>query len=141
MDKDAKGIIGEVTEGGYPVIYSFVNELPAEKIRKDLNWLVVISWKYDGVSNNGMPNKDLNTSMIELEDILEELYETNSFAERAYSRTGNNLKEFVFYISNRDLFLGKFNDMAKGKPRFPIEINFYDDPSWSDYENLIRDFS
>lgn len=79
--------------------------------------------------------------MIELEDILEELFETNSFAERAYSRTGNNLKEFVFYISNRYLFLNKFNDMAKGKPRFPIEIKFYDDPSWSDYESLIKDFS
>lgn len=59
MDKEAKGIIGEATEGGYPVIYSFVNELPAKEIRRDLNWLVVISWKYDGVSNNGMPSKDL----------------------------------------------------------------------------------
>lgn len=33
----------------------FVNELPESEVRNQLAWLTVLSWKYDGATNNGMP--------------------------------------------------------------------------------------
>jgi hypothetical protein len=50
-----KGIIGKYTEDGSPVILKFVNEFPTEDVRNVYRWLTVISWKYDGKQNNGMP--------------------------------------------------------------------------------------
>ena len=58
------GIIGRVYEDGLLVIYKFVNEMPSETIRTNLTWLTVISWKYDGKSNNGMPNSEENQNFF-----------------------------------------------------------------------------
>ena len=65
--EEEKGIIGRVCEDGLPVIYKFVNELPQDSVRSNLSWLTVISWKYDGESNNGMPLNDENQSMVVLD--------------------------------------------------------------------------
>jgi hypothetical protein len=56
-ETEEKGIIGQYTENGYPVIMKFVNELPEKQILDRLPLLVVVSWKYDGGKNNGMPEK------------------------------------------------------------------------------------
>ena len=52
---EPKGIIGKTVEKGFPVIWSFVNELPSHSEREQLPWLTVVSWTYDGSVRNGMP--------------------------------------------------------------------------------------
>ena len=88
---EEKGIIGRVYEDGRPVIYKFVNEMPPATIREQLQWLTVISWKYDGASNNGMPEADENRGMIKLEDAIEDYIQSDTGLRHVYSRTGNNL--------------------------------------------------
>ena len=139
--EEEKGIIGRTHENGLPVIYKFVNEMPLLSIRNQLQWLTVISWKYDGTSNNGMPETDENQRMISLEDIIEENIENDKVLRHVYSRTGNNLKELVYYIYNQDQFLEDFNKAMSKQPRYPIEINFYKDKVWKDFQKLINDFS
>lgn len=138
--EEEKGIIGRVYEDGIPVIYKFVNAMPSAEIRNQLQWLTVISWKYDGGSNNGMPLSDENQRMIELEDSIEEKIENDIVLRHVYSRTGNNLKEFVYYIHDQNQFLEAFNKAVDGHPRYPIEINFYEDKVWEDFQNLLNDF-
>ncbi|MEZ8278576.1 DUF695 domain-containing protein [Vibrio cyclitrophicus] len=140
MSTEPKGIIGETQENGLPVIYAFENVVPAEEVQNKLKWLLVISWKYDGSNNNGMPLSDVNNSMMELEDIIENLIANNSFIKHAYSRTGNNLKELVYYIADNDKFLEYFNEEASGKQKYPIEINFYKDEQWTELQGLLKDF-
>ena len=131
-----QGIIGKVQENGLPVIYKFVDELPNELIRSTYSWLTVISWKYDGSSRNGMPPEDANQRMMALEDVFDVHLEDSGLCKHAYSRTGNDLKEFAYYISDRDTFMAAFNDALKEHPRYPIEINFYDDPEWKDFQTI-----
>ena len=138
--EEEKGIIGRVYEDGAPVIYKFVNEFPAEKIRKTLTWLTVISWKYEGVSNNGMPLDADNQRMIILEDAIEEI-ESDGLLRHVYSRTGNNLKELTYYINSQEQFLEAFNVVVSSHPRYPIEINFYQDQKWEEFQRLLDDFS
>ena len=57
---EPKGIIGRAYIDGLPVIYKFVDKAPTDAKRKTLPWLTVISWKYDGSENNGMPPKVVN---------------------------------------------------------------------------------
>jgi hypothetical protein len=136
-----KGIIGRVYEEGRPVIYKFVNELPPAGVREDLPWLLVISWRYDGSANNGMPPEAENRRMNVLEDTVERDIAGDGVLRHAYSRTGNGLKELVYYIHGPEQFLEDFNRAVGGHPEYPIDIRFYEDRDWKDLASLLEDFS
>jgi len=101
----ATGVIGKATEGGKPVIYAFESELPNFNVQEQLKVLTVISWKYDGDDNNGMPLPSENERMIALEDALIDKLDGSQNTYHAYSRTGNNLKEFSYYVQSKDQFM------------------------------------
>ena len=132
--------VGEAKIKGNPVVYKFTNELPNTSIRNTMPWLTVVSWKYDGSENNGMPQKEINEEMVKLEDGLEAIEGKEKLYFDVYSATGNNLKEFVFYIADRDQFITNFNKALNGHPVYPVEINFYEDKEWSDLVKLQNDF-
>ena len=141
VKNEPKGIIGRSYENGFPIIWKFVNEFPANDIRSKLQWLTVISWKYSDKDNNGMPNTETNQKMIDLEVAIEENIESSGKCQHAYSRTGNNLKELVYYINSRDEFLERFNMALKTHVRYPIEINFYEDKNWEDFQRILTLFN
>jgi len=137
---EATGIIGRVHENGLPVIYSLDNALPPDAVRSRLGWLTVISWKYDGEANNGMPTPDVNQGLLQLEDAIDALAEDNNALHRAYARTGNGLKEFAYYIHDQDRFMEDFNKALAGAPRYPVDIRFYQDQDWQDLKKLLARF-
>jgi hypothetical protein len=132
-----RGMIVRRLEDGLPVVLRLVNEFPAEPVRVQLQWLTVIAWKYDGSSRNGMPPPDLNQEMVRLEDAIEGL-ERPAFMQHAYSRTGNGLKEFAYYINDRDAFIEAFNAALKSHAPYPISIDFYSDPEWKDFKAILE---
>ena len=135
----AKGIIGRAFEQGAPVIWSFVDELPDQQSRRAKPWLAVVSWPYDGSLKDGMPAEDLQELMRNLERALYPL-EESELSVSAYRRTGNGLKEFVYYVEDQAQFLAKLNELLAAHPKYPLEIKFYEDPTWSDFEKLTADF-
>jgi len=137
MESDNKGVIVKTYVDDLPVIWNYVNEMPAPDTRSALPWLTIISWKYDGSDGNGMPQPDVNEQMITLEDAIEDAVVSVGFCERASSRTGSNLKEFAYYINDRDLFIDKFNSALSGHNAYPIEINFYEDAEWEDFQKTL----
>lgn len=140
MDKEATGIIGRYYEDGFPVILKFVNELPSIEVQNLFPLLTVISWKYDGDLNNGMPKDEINQQMIILEDaLIEAMNITKSFVH-AFSRTGNNLKEFVYYCKGLDSFMLLLNETLQNHEPYPISIDFYDEPDWNEFKKLLDDF-
>ena len=132
---DKLGIIGETTEDGLPVIYRLADELPEAAIRDRHPWLTVISWRFDRQVRNGMPPVAVNERMIALERAIDEL-EAGSLCRHAYSRTGNGLKEFAYYITDRDLFMVAFNDALRSHSRYPIDIEFFEDREWADFQRV-----
>ncbi len=137
---DELGVIGETVEDGLPVIYRLVDELPGEGVRESLPWLTVISWRYDREVRNGMPPSAINEQMIALEHAVDAI-ETASLCRHAYSRMGNGLKEFAYYITDRERFMTAFNDALQNHPRYPIEIEFFEDREWSDFQKVRGLFS
>lgn len=134
------GIIGQYYENKLPVIVKFVNVLPETEITNKFKTLVVISWKYNGDENNGMPFKNDNTRMILLEDLIMNSDLPEKSFVHAYSRTGNNLKELVFYCETQKEFMALINKTLANQERFPIEIFFYEDKEWSEFKTLLKDF-
>ena len=137
IEAQEKGIIAKYSEDSFPVVLKLVDEFPDEAVRSKFSWLTVISWKYDGSENNGMPLEEVNSGMIKLEETIEGSIETKGCCRHAYSRTGNNLKEFVYYIESKDEFLEVFNTALDSHPRYPIEINFYEDQQWEDFQRVL----
>ena len=82
-----------------------------------------------------MPPEATNKQMIALEHAMDELAEAG-LCRHAYSRTGNGLKELVYYIADQDQFMGAFNDALSDHPRYPIQLDFYDDPGWGDFQKV-----
>jgi len=101
-------------------------------------WLTVVRWEYDGSSNKGMPGSEENEHMLLLEAILGKI-ERPEFCYEAYRRIGAGVREFVYYVANRDQFLEEFNGYAAEEPRYPISITFYKDEAWSELQDLIDD--
>ncbi len=140
LEEDSKGVIGRFKENDNPVIVRFVNEIPNEHITSKLSFFTVVAWKYDGSENNGMPTNSINTKMIKLENTLESVFKLNEVCRHAYNRTGNNLKEFNYYINDRDEFMKHFNHALRNHEQYPIEVSFYEDPKWTEFKKLIEDF-
>ncbi|MFI1770316.1 DUF695 domain-containing protein [Thalassobellus citreus] len=138
--ENAKGIIGRYYENDLPVIMKFVNELPEKKVMSKLPFLTVVSWKYDGTKNNGMPLTEVNNRMIILEDAIENSMNSTELFTHVYSRTGNNLKEFAYYSSSQKDFMEILNRTLEKHDAYPIEINFYEDKEWTDFKTVIKDF-
>ena len=51
QDTELTGVIGRSYEEGLPVIWTVVDEPPTDAKRRQLPWLTVIGWKYDGGKN------------------------------------------------------------------------------------------
>ncbi|WP_242671883.1 DUF695 domain-containing protein [Stutzerimonas kirkiae] len=121
---------------GNSLVFKYINETPPPDIRQQMPWLTVVSWEYDGSEQGGMPPEPVNTSLIELEDHLEKIEGEGTLYLPVYSVMGNNLKEFVFYIADRERFMENFNKALQGQPIYPIAINFYEDKAWSELSKL-----
>ncbi|WP_369990802.1 DUF695 domain-containing protein [Pseudomonas xanthosomatis] len=128
--------VGTSTVQGRRVVYKYIDSVPPASTRQQLPWLTIVSWKYDGDKNDGMPPPKTNQAMIALEDALETLSDHQKACLEVYTGTGNNLKEFAFYIADREAFMVDFNNALSGHPAYPIEINFYEDREWSDLAKL-----
>jgi hypothetical protein len=139
MDEQ-KGTIGRYYANDLPVIVKFVNELPNEKLMNKLPFLTVVSWKYNGSKNNGMPSKKINERMIILEEALHNSMEKTDIFTHAYSRTGNNLKELVYYTTKQDDFLTMLNQTLEKHSVYPIDIEFFEDKDWIDFKRILNDF-
>ncbi len=131
------GIIGRYYENEFPVIIKLLNKLPKRKWIDTLPYLTVISWRYDGSQNNGLPIKEINTRMLVLEEALHDMMSNTTIFIHAYSRTGNSLKEFVYYSSSQEEFMDIINTVLKGHDRYPIEIKFYEDSKWKDLKREL----
>ena len=138
--EDLKGVIGESHEDGFPIVWKFVDELPDQSILQSLPHLVVIAWNYDGSSNNGMPPNDILEQMKDLEAEIDEKIARDTFLKHAYSKTGNNIKELVYYAHDTDLFIDELNSALASHPRYPLDISFYEDADWSEFKHILSLF-
>jgi hypothetical protein len=132
------GVIAETLKDNLRILWTYVPGMPPEDVRLAAPWLTVVRWLYDGAANEGMPTADDNQHMLQLESILRDM-EDQEVCIEAYRRIGAGLREFVFYIADRDEFLQVFNSQVATHPQYPIEIKFYKDETWSELKDLIDD--
>jgi hypothetical protein len=136
---EVSGRIVRTWKDEHRILWTYVPELPARDARRALPWLTVLRWEYDGSGCEGMPTAEENQHMLMLDAALQKV-ERPEFCVEAYRRIGAGLREFVFYIADRDKFLQEFNNCVGQDRRYPITIKFYKDEEWSELRDLIDDF-
>ena len=132
-------IVGKYEIDGNVVVMKVLENRPPKAVRELFSWLTVVTWRYDGDENSGMPLPEVNEQMVLLETTVDILQE-RQLCMQVYTKTGDGLKELVYYIGDREEFMRAFNEVLADQPRYPLEIDFYEDPDWSDLDTVHRVF-
>ena len=135
----AQWVVGSYEVDGLRVVMKVIEELPAEDLRDKHRWLTVITWEYDVSENGGMPVEEMLSQMMRLEGAIDEM-EARGTCFQVYSRTGNGIKELTYYTGSRDGFLEDLNSTLADHPRYPIKIEFFEDPGWEDLQNVHKHY-
>lgn len=68
--------------------------------------------------------------MLSFERAVDELSMENGHAFLMNVSTGLGLREWCYYAKDRDRFMARFNELLVRRERYPLEIEFFDDPEW-----------
>jgi len=74
--------------------------------------------------------------MDAMEDLLQHTLEKDGFATLALVSTGENLREWTYYVKSEEEFFSRLNEALAEKPAFPIDIHTAADPTWGMYEKF-----
>jgi len=117
-----------------PLIFRGLSAVPTGVHEADLPDRVAIVWSYD--SQNGMPDSNTNIAQITFEDTLESL-DVNAVGRLVLVVTGNNRKEWHWYVRDFDDWMVQMNQRLETQPFYPIEIMHFYEPDWALYKNFI----
>jgi Family of unknown function (DUF695) len=109
---------------------------PARPDLASLVWAIVIQWPYD--SDQQMPPAEINAAQQSFEEALDPLA-SSSHSELVHVSTGMGLKEWLFYAQTREQFMDELNELLSGHPRYPLDIEFVEDPAWEVWEDAVKD--
>jgi hypothetical protein len=129
-------VVASADEDDHRVLFRFRTIIPPGVVPSHYPELVNIYWPYDGAANNGMPDRAVHDRMVKLENTLDSL-EGPSTGFLVLSITGNNRKEWVWYVRKRATFMKAVNEILSGVERFPIEFAASSDPNWDNYRALL----
>jgi hypothetical protein len=114
-------------DGGQTAVIRIRLTKPGRPDVTELATAIVIKWPYDAAA--GMPPASVNQQQLSFEEALDPL-SPGEDSELVQVSTGMGLKEWVFYARSRETFMARLNELLQGHPRYPIAIEFYDDPQW-----------
>lgn len=100
-------------------------------------WIAVITLKYDGRNNNGMPNENDIQSLNEIEDsIMQQLSDKDGYLNIG-RQTANNERDIYFACKDfRKPSKVFFKTQQDHNNKFEIEYDIYKDKYWQSFERF-----
>lgn len=126
--------VSKQESSGRAIVFRYVKEFPAQLPRGSFPTRVIIVWKY--TSEGGMPQPTERGRMERLEDILRPAIERDDQGSLVLVSTGENLREWTYYVRSEEVFLQRLNTALSGESRFPIELHVAPDKEWKTYETF-----
>lgn len=94
-----------------------------------------ITWKYPG-NHAGMPDEPTARIMEAVQDALTETFEKDPVAVMTGVYTGDDRRDWVFYITSVHIFGKKINEALAPFDLLPITIYTENDPDWCEYDEM-----
>jgi hypothetical protein len=129
-------LILETTEGEHPVIVSARQNLPDATTRAAFRWVATIEWRYP-ISGRGMPSDETLRSMRALEDQLKREVLFKGLSMHALTWTGNGLRKWMYYVTDRKVADEQFAQAAKASPAENIRVSVLEEPEWTSLQNVL----
>jgi hypothetical protein len=121
-------------EEGKPLI--FRSRIKVAIKESDYPNLVTVYWDYEPDDESGMPSEETNEAQISFENTLESL-DSEAFGHLMLVVTGNERKEWYWYVSDVETWMKKFNELLTNHSEYPIEIENSFESDWALYHNFI----
>ena len=116
-------------------VYRYRTEIIPPVNTSDFPTLVAITWEFGDYEDPFKFQRSVEEHHADLEQSLDHLNgEENGFLFLV--RTGDELKEWVWYVKDFENWMVKLNEAFAGKPAFPIRIDPYEDPEWTTFKQV-----
>lgn len=89
--------------------------------------VVIIEWRY---AEHGPPDKTTLAQLHSFDELVEPLGDP-AVSAQATTITGGGCREWCYYAKTYDGFMLKLNQLLSGQPRFPLSIEYNQDPEWN----------
>ena len=83
---------------------------------------VELIWRFDGAATAGMPTPEVHQLLMDCEGLLQ-ILEGSAIGMLGLSITGNGRREWVWYVSDPDVFAREVEELLSASRRsFPLEV-------------------
>lgn len=124
--------VAENKTSGRAIVFRYAKDFRSDFYRSSLPDRVIVVWNYE--SDSGMPEQTEIAKMERLENRLAPLLEKSGIGVLVLVSTGENLREWIFYVTCEHALFAIINKALSDKPPFPIEIHAGPDADWSSYD-------
>lgn len=103
---------------------------PAERDIDSYSTAVLVKWDYPRQPGTALPPTDEMQRMEVFGEAVVALGRAPGCSYLMNISTGLGRREWCYYTRDRAEFMLRFNALLSGHDRYPLKIEFYDDPQW-----------
>jgi hypothetical protein len=128
-------VVIDSAESARPVVVTARPGLPPADLRAEFRWVTSVKWYYP-VTDKGMPSVQQLKTMLELEDEIESHVVARQLSMLALTRTGNGLREWVYYAKERRVGEDEIAGLARASGE-NIQVMVREEPEWTSLRNVL----
>ncbi|HZZ77233.1 MAG TPA: DUF695 domain-containing protein [Gemmataceae bacterium] len=137
MESSDSWSLATAEDDGRPLIFRIREKPPSFAEKEAFPKLLVVAWKYESASDQGMPAPDIVERMTLLEDLLVQAFEEAEQAFLFVIATGNRVREWQWYTRDPEETMSLVNETLGKYEMFPVQFSFHDDPDWGAYARFL----
>jgi hypothetical protein len=84
------------------------------------------------------PAGDERALIYQFDEWMDELNNEQKGKTKALIITGLGPREWSFYAKSFDLWIDRFDDLMRDKPKVPIKISYSEDPLWEYWQKYSK---
>jgi hypothetical protein len=120
----------DAVNGADQLVMRLRTDRPADTDIDSYSTAVTIKWEYPRQHGTASPPADVLQQMEVFGEAVAGLAWATGCSYLMNISTGLGLREWCYYTKDRAEFMRRFNALLAGHNRYPLDIEFYDDPEW-----------
>jgi hypothetical protein len=126
----------DAVNGADQLVMRLRTDRPADADIDSYRTAVVIKWEYPREPGTASPPADVLQRMEVFGEAVAGLAWAAGCSYLMNVSTGLGRREWCYYTKDRGEFMLRFNALLAGHDRYPLRIEFFDDPEWKVWLDL-----
>jgi hypothetical protein len=129
--------VATAQKNGNEIVFRVRGSMPSSDVVGGHPILATVEWPYEARAN-GMPELSVARKQYEFEDSIENEIESTGVCIRAFARTGNGMRQWNYYISDKHEFVRRLEEIKSKSPDLRFSVSFNADPGWDALRELQK---